>query len=248
MKVSIITATWNSEATIQTALESLCLQDYPNIEHIVVDGKSSDDTLGLVKKYGLETVKVISETDEGLYYALNKGISLSSGDIVGFLHSDDIFASKDTISNIVTFFKKNECDAVYGDLEYVANGNVDRVIRFWKSRQYNPSIIRSGWMPPHPTFFMKREHYKNFGSFNTIYRISADYDALLRYLLSEVLVVQYIPIVVSKMRVGGVSNRSIRNVILKMSEDVRIMKHHELAPFRALIGKNLSKLIQFFNH
>lgn len=245
VKVSIITATWNSEATIKTALDSLCSQDYLDIEHIVVDGKSSDDTLNLVEQYGLDAAKISCECDDGLYDALNKGINLASGDIVGFLHSDDLLASESAISNIVSCFNETGCDAVYGDLQYVAKDNVLKIIRFWKSRAYTPSIIKRGWMPPHPTFFMKREHYEKLGSFDTSYRISADYDALLRYLLSDNFQVHYMPSVISKMRVGGISNGNLGNVLLKMAEDARVMKSHGLNVVAGLIGKNISKLSQF---
>lgn len=248
MRVSIITATWNSEATLKFALDSIGAQNHSDIEHIIVDGQSKDDTLAVVEKYGLKTVKVLSEADNGLYDALNKGLELASGDLIGFLHSDDVFANDHVISDLVDAFENNDIAAVYGDLEYVASANVKKVIRYWRSNKFVLSDLKNGWMPPHPTFFMKADQYKKLGGFNLKYKISADYDHLLRCLLKEDFNVKYLPFVITKMRVGGVSNRSIKNIILKMAEDVSIMKEHGIAPFRALILKNFSKLIQFYNH
>lgn len=248
MKVSIITATWNSEATIKFALDSVGAQNYPDIQHIIIDGQSKDGTLNLVERYGLKTVKVLSEADNGLYDALNKGLKLASGDIIGFLHSDDVFANNHVIYDLVDAFENNDIDAVYGDLEYVASENVEKVIRYWRSKKFVFSALKKGWMPPHPTFFMKADHYEKLGGFDLKYKISSDYDHLLRCLLTEDFNAYYLPSVITKMRVGGVSNRSIKNIILKMVEDVSIMREHGISPLTALLGKNFSKLIQFFNH
>ena len=248
MKVSIITATWNSEATIKFALDSVASQNYPDIEHIIIDGQSQDSTLNLIGSYGFKAVKVVSEADKGLYDALNKGVKLASGDIIGFLHSDDVFANNHVICDLVDTFKNHEIDAVYGDLEYVASENLEKVVRYWKSKKFVLSALKKGWMPPHPTFFMKADHYEKLGGFDLKYKISADYDQLLRCLLSKNFNAFYLPSVITKMRVGGISNRSIKNIKLKMVEDVSIMKKHGISPFKGLLGKNFSKLIQFFNH
>ena len=246
MKVSIVTATWNSAKTIRDSIESVVSQDYGDIEHIIVDGESSDNTLDIVSLSGIENTKVISERDNGIYDALNKGIDLATGDIIAFLHSDDTFAKSSTISSVVTYFRREQCDAVYGDLDYVAKDDCSKIIRRWESRKYEKFLLNRGWMPPHPAFFMKKSAYKKLGKFNTTYKISSDYDALLRYLLSEQISTFYLPEVLSKMRVGGVSNRSLATVLQKMSEDYRIMKCHGLRPLSCLIAKNISKIKQFF--
>jgi glycosyltransferase len=248
LKVSIITATWNSEATIKFALGSVREQNYLNIEHIIIDGQSSDSTLNLIENYGSKTVKVVSEADNGIYDALNKGLNLASGDIVGFLHSDDVFSNNHVISDLVDAFKNSEIDAVYGDLEYVSYNNPETIIRYWKSKNFAFSELKRGWMPPHPTFFMKADNYHKFGGFNTKYKISSDYDHLLRCFLTKDFNAYYLPSVITKMRLGGLSNRSIKNILLKMFEDFSIMRQHGIFPLTALLGKNLSKLIQFFNH
>jgi glycosyltransferase len=248
MKVSIITATWNSEKTIESALDSVSLQNYPDIEHIIIDGQSQDATLNLIKSYGSKAVKVVTEADNGLYDALNKGIKLASGDIIGFLHSDDVFANNHVIYDLVGTFKSSEIDAVYGDLEYVASENLKKVIRYWKSKKFVYAELKKGWMPPHPTFFMKADNYDVLGGFDLKYKISADYDHLLRCLLTKEFNVCYLPFVITKMRLGGVSNRGIKNLALKMIEDASIMQRHGISPLTGLLGKNFSKLIQFFNH
>jgi glycosyltransferase len=221
-------------------------QDYPDIEHIFVDGVSSDDTLNLISALAIENKQVVSEKDAGIYDALNKGIDLASGDIIAFLHSDDTFASSDTLSKVVACFVRERCSVVYGDLVYVSQNDPAKVVRYWKSRKYDRSLLTRGWMPAHPAFFMKKEAYEKLGKFDTSYKISGDYDALLRYLLSDEISTYYLPEVISKMRVGGVSNRSLANIVQKMKEDYRAMKNHGLPPLYCLLGKNLSKLQQFF--
>ena len=246
MKVSIITATLNSAETIECALNSLKNQDYEDIEHIIVDGKSKDNTLSLIKEIGFGYTKVVSETDTGLYDALNKGISLSTGEIVGFLHSDDFFSSTKAISKIVNCFKENNCHAVYGNLNYVSKFNVNKIIRHWESKKFDPSLLTRGWMPPHPTFFMKKVCYEKFGGYNPAYKISADYEAMIRYFSEEIFEAIYLPELISNMRVGGISNRSLKNIFIKMTEDLRIIRSHKLPLIRTFVGKNVSKLNQFF--
>jgi len=245
MKVSIITATYNSEKTILDTLKSLENQTYQNIEYIVIDGASSDDTVELIKNNSTRITKIISEPDKGIYDALNKGLKVATGDVVGFLHSDDLFASNTVIEDIVAKFNLTNSDAVYGDLKYVAQHDTFKVIRLWKSGEYNINRITSGWMPPHPTFFMKRELYDQYGYFDLNFKIAADYDSLLRYIWVNKISLAYIPEVLTLMRVGGASNRSLSNIIQKTKEDIRALSKNNVPILKAIILKNLSKIPQF---
>ncbi|EMM0233375.1 glycosyltransferase family 2 protein [Providencia rettgeri] len=245
MKVSIITATYNSSNTITDTLKSLENQSYPNIEYIVVDGASKDNTLEIVKKYSTKISKIISEPDKGIYDALNKGIDASTGDIIGFLHSDDIFAYSNAIEDLVNTLINEQSHAIYADLEYVSKENTSNVVRRWVSGNYKHSNLKKGWMPPHPTFFMKRNLYKQYGSFDLNFKISADYDSLLRYLWLNNISVSYLPKVVTKMRVGGESNRSFLNILKKTKEDILVLKKNNIFWIYPLLMKNLSKLPQF---
>lgn len=246
MKVSIITATYNSEETILATLNSLDAQTYENIEYIIVDGASKDNTIKIIKNNNARVFSVISEPDKGIYDALNKGINAATGDVVGFLHSDDLFSYPDAVKDIVSTFLDAKCDAVYADLEYVSKDNTDNIIRLWKSGLYSRNKLKSGWMPPHPTFYMKRCMYKKYGLFDLNFKIAADYDSLLRYLWSNSIKMGYLPKVVMKMRVGGASNRSLRNIIQKTQEDIKALKNNDLFWPKALLIKNFSKLPQFF--
>ncbi|PSU50942.1 glycosyl transferase [Photobacterium frigidiphilum] len=245
MKVSIITATYNSAKTIRDTLLSLESQSYSDIEYIIIDGASKDNTLKVINNISSRVTTIISESDKGIYDALNKGIATATGDVVGFLHSDDLFAYPDAIKDIVAQFDTDKCQAVYGDLEYVAQDDTNKVIRLWKSGQYTRSKLKNGWMPPHPTFYMKRELYENFGSFDLSFKIAADYDSLLRYLWANNVSMSYVPKVVMKMRVGGASNRDLRNIIIKTKEDIKALKNNQLFWPQAILIKNLSKIPQF---
>jgi glycosyltransferase len=245
MKISIITATYNSVHTIADTLHSLNQQSYQDIEYIIVDGASKDNTLGVIKELCPRVTRVISEPDEGIYDALNKGIEAATGDVIGFLHSDDLFAYSGAVKDIVTQLESSDCDAIYGDLQYVSKDETDNVIRLWKSGVYFKEKLKNGWMPPHPTFYMKRNLYEKFGLFDLSFKISADYDSLLRYLWTYDVKMTYLPKVVMKMRVGGASNRSLKNIIIKTQEDITVLKKHNIFWPRALLIKNVSKITQF---
>lgn len=250
MKVSIITATYNSERTILDTVNSINQQNYQDIEYIIVDGGSSDNTIDIIKKSCPRVSVLISEPDKGIYDALNKGISIAKGDVIGFLHSDDVFANSDVITLIVEGMLKNKANASYSDLEYVDKDNLNKTVRYWKSGKFSRSRLVYGWMPPHPTFFMERELYERLGLFNLNYKISADYDSMLRYLSHPQLKITYLPIITTKMRVGGISNRSLKTVIKKMKEDITVMKSNGLFWPVTLVTKNLIKIPQFIkrNH
>lgn len=245
MKVSIITATYNSAATLTDTLASLEAQTYSNIEYIIIDGASKDGTVELAKSQCSRIAKLVSEPDKGIYDALNKGIALATGDIVGFLHSDDVLAYPEAIEDLVSCYCAGSYDAIYADLDYVSKDDIQKVIRHWVSGSFDESKLAWGWMPPHPTFYMKKELYEKFGGFNLSYPIAADYDSVLRYLKSNSLKVAYNSNVLIKMRVGGASNNSIKNVIRKIKEERLIMKNNGLFYPYALIMKRLSKIHQF---
>lgn len=248
MKVSIITASYNSEESIAGCLKSCLDQNYDNINYLIIDGNSNDKTLEIVKNHQKDYpfVKIVSEKDHGIYDALNKGINLASGDIIGFVHSDDFLASKDIINNIVSMINSQNLDGVYGDLLYVDRGNTRKIIRNWKSCDFKPGLLKQGWMPAHPTLFLKREVYEKHGLFDLSYRISADYDFMLRIFNDSELNFGYLPKVVTKMSVGGASNRSLKNIIKKSKEDYRAIRSNNVGNFLTLIKKNTSKLKQFF--
>ena len=243
MKISIITATFNNESTIAQTLKSVAYQDYNNIEHIIIDGGSTDKTLEIANKFD-HVAKVISQKDNGIYFALNKGVSLSSGDIIGFLHADDFLENSFILSIIVKSFENFNIDAVYGDLDYVAFDDTKKIIRSWKSKPFESKMLKKGWMPPHPTFYAKKELYNKFGVFNTDYRISADYELILR-LLSNKISVKYVSEVFVKMRLGGISNKNLKNIIQKSKEDLRAIKKNKIGGFYTLFMKNYSKIHQF---
>lgn len=250
MKISIITATYNSAENIGLCLRSIISQSYTNIEHIIIDGNSNDNTLEKIKNYPYKPFKIISEKDDGIYEALNKGIKYATGDIVGFLHSDDFFANSKVIENIAQTFKNNNfIDAVYGDLEYISQKNMTKTIRKWKSSPFKLKLLKKGWMPPHPTLYIKRNVFNSCGGFDTNLKISADYMFILKMFSQPNFNSKYIPQVFIKMRTGGISNKSLIKIILKSKEDwIALRKNHFgfLNSFKVLIFKNISKFAQFF--
>jgi len=248
MKISIVTISYNSESHIEFALKSVIEQDYENIEHIIIDGGSNDRTLEIVNRYTKKHkhIRIISERDEGIYDALNKGINNSNGDIIGFVHSDDFLAYGEVISDLVLKFKKENLDGVYADLQYVNRSDSDIVIRKWKSGLFNESMLKRGWMPPHPTLFLNKKVYIKHGLYNLNYSISADYDYILRIFKDKKLKFGYIPKVITKMRSGGISNRDIVSIIKKSKEDYIAIRENNIGDVFTLINKNLSKIKQFF--
>ncbi|OQP66877.1 glycosyl transferase [Niastella vici] len=245
MKISIITATYNSAATIRDTLVSIAEQQYTNIEHLIVDGASNDNTLAIVNEF-THVAKVISGNDNGIYDAMNKGVLLATGDIIGILNSDDFYTSPFILSKVAAAFKDPAVDAVYGDLLYVKATNVQAVIRTWKSGVYKKGNLYYGWMPPHPTFFVRRQVYDKCGLFNTSLRSAADYELMLRVLLKHNVSARYIPEVLVKMRVGGMSNASLKNRLRANKEDEMAWKLNGLKPyFFTTWLKPIRKILQF---
>lgn len=244
-KISIITAVYNREATVAHAISSVATQTWPKVEHLVVDGASTDGTLAAVAAVSHPRMHLVSEPDRGIYDALNKGIARATGDVVGVLHSDDYFAHERVLSAVASAFSSPQVMAVYGNLDYVSTDDEARVIRHWHSGSYSPAKLRRGWMPPHPALFLRREVFDRYGAYDTTYRIAADYDAILRYFSRGDLRPVYLPEVLVRMRVGGASNGSIGRLIRKSREDYRALRTNEIGGLGALAWKNVSKLGQF---
>ena len=189
---------------------------------------------------------LISERDQGIYDALNKGIKHATGDVVGFLHADDVFENSEVLSKVAVAFEDPAIDAVYGDLVYVRHDDIGQVIRYWRSGLYDDAALSRGWMPPHPTFYVRRSVYERLGGFDTRYRIAADYDTVLRFLAIGKIRAAYIPEVLVRMRAGGISNRSLKTIVRKSLEDMDVLRRNKVGGFRTLAWKNLSKLGQFW--
>jgi glycosyltransferase involved in cell wall biosynthesis len=247
LKVSIITITYNSESTLIDTIDSVLNQSYKDIEYIIVDGGSTDSTVSIVHSYKDKIAKFVSEKDNGLYDALNKGIAMATGDVVGIIHSDDFYTSHHTIANVVDVFKSNHADAVYADLFYVDKADTNKIHRKWKSGHYKHGMFLDGWMPPHPTFFVKRTAYEKYGSFNLELVSAADYELMLRFIHKHKIKLAYLPEFIIKMRVGGKSNVSLKNRIRANSEDRKAWRINGMKPyFYTLYLKPLRKIIQLF--
>lgn len=245
LHISVITAVFNRVGTLGEALRSVRDQHCPNIEHIVIDGGSTDGSLAVLDAYKAGIAKIISEPDGGLYDALNKGIREATGDVIGFMHADDQFASPMALARIASAFEDPAVGAVYGDLVYVKKNDVSQVVRYWRAGQYRRAQLTQGWMPPHPTFYVRREVYSRYGAFDTRYRIAADYENMLRILWRGRVQAAYIPEVLVRMRLGGLSNLSLFNMLHKSREDYAAMRQNGIGGLQALLLKNVTKLPQF---
>ena len=246
MKISVITAVFNAKDTIADAIESVLSQDFADVELVVIDGASTDGTRELLDSYRDRIDVFVSEPDKGIYEALNKGVRHATGDVVGFLHADDLFENSKVLSRIAEAFSDGKIGAAYGDLVYVSKYAPNKVIRYWKSGAYSETSLKHGWMPPHPTFYTRRSVYQEHGGFDTSFRIAADYDCMLRFIGQHKVKCAYLPQTIVRMRVGGESNRSLANIITKSREDYRALKRNGIGGVGALLWKNLSKLPQFF--
>jgi glycosyltransferase len=245
MTISIITATYNSSETIRDTLLSIRQQEYPDIEHIIIDGKSTDDTLDIIKKFP-HVSRIISEKDDGIYDAMNKGVAAVTGDVVGILNSDDVYRHSKVLTKVMEAFKDPAVDVVYGDLQYVKFEDLDKVTRTWKSGTFTKRKFYYGWMPPHPSFFVRRKVYEHAGHFNSSLRSAADYEFMLRVLLKYDHHVQYIPEVLVKMRTGGMSNASFHHRIRANREDREAWRLNNIRPYFFTIPfKPLRKVFQF---
>jgi glycosyltransferase len=246
MKVSIITATYNSAATVSDTLLSVQKQTYPAIEHIIIDGLSNDNTLQIVSGFN-HVHQVVSEKDEGIYDAMNKGIAYTTGDIIGILNSDDFYADENIIEKVVQIFNTTKCDAVYGDLVFVDAVQTNKVSRKWIAGGYNEELFLKGWMPPHPTFFVRKEIYNQFGKFITTLKSSADYELMIRFLYLHKIKVKYLPATLVHMRSGGQSTKSVLNRLKANYEDYQAWRLNSLKPkWYTLLLKPIRKIKQFY--
>ncbi len=245
MKISVVTAVFNRVSTIGQAMESVQRQTHPLVEHVIQDGCSSDGTLNAIATFANETTQLVSERDSGIYDAINRGIQRASGDVIGLMHSDDFFSNDSVLAKVAHAFADPMIEGVYGDLHYVSADNPARVVRHWYSGQYEASLLKFGWMPPHPTLYLRRDVFERFGLYDTSFSIAADYDAILRYLFKGRITLSYIPEVLVTMRLGGESNRSLERIMRKSREDLRAIRQNGVGGVGTLVGKNLSKLAQF---
>ncbi len=245
MHISIITICYNREATIAKAIESVLSQDYPNIEYIIIDGNSKDSTAAIIKSYSDKITHFISEPDQGMYDALNKGLRLATGDIIGLMHSDDEFYDATVVSQIVAGFKNNTTtDGVYGDGIYVSNDAEEKIIRNRIGGDYHFKRLKKGWLPLHPTVYLKRSLMEEYGYYNLNFKIASDTEFLLRYLYKFQIKMTYLPTYIVKMRMGGLST-SYKRALEVLYEDYKIYKFHNISALRAVSLKKISALTQY---
>ncbi|WP_431440813.1 glycosyltransferase family 2 protein [Bacteroides hominis] len=229
LKISLITTSYNSETTISDTLSSVLFQSYSNIEYIIVDGGSSDETISIIKEYEPlfnGRLKWVSEKDDGIYDAMNKGIQMASGDIVGILNSDDFFTSDNVLAAIITEFDRYSLDAVYGDVHFVRSNNLHKSIRYYSSKIFKPKLMRLGFMPAHPSFYCWKDCFLKYGFYKIDYSICADFELLLRFIYVHKIVTKYIPMDMVTMRVGGVSTNGLKSHIKILREHLRAFKEN----------------------
>jgi glycosyltransferase involved in cell wall biosynthesis len=245
LKITVITVSYNAQRSIEQCVQSVINQDYPHIEYIIIDGNSNDDTLSILGKYKNYITVLVSEPDKGIYDAMNKGIARATGDVIGMLNADDYFADNHTLTVVSEAFKNNQPDIVYGDLDYIKKDG--STFRKWRSGPYSKGLFNLGWMPPHPTFYCRREVFNKLGNYSLAYGTAADYELMLRFIHLNLLPVFYVNKVLVKMSTGGVSNSSIKNRIKAMVFDMRAMYNNRiLFPPITLLLKPLRKIGQFF--
>ncbi len=244
IKISLITVTRNAESSIQRCIDSVLSQDYANVEYIVIDGNSTDGTAQIISKHINNIAYFVSEPDRGIYDAMNKGIKIATGDIVGILNADDFFANNQVLSNVAQAFAENKIDALYGDLDYIKPDG--SVVRRWVSGSYKASLFNWGWMPPHPTFYCKRLFFNELGLYDMSFGTAADYELMLRFLFKNKLQVHYLNSLMVKMQTGGASNQTLKNRIQAWKADLTAMgKNGVLFPHVCVIFKPLRKLVQY---
>lgn len=245
--VSLITVSFNSAKTIADTIKSVRLQNYPNIEYIIIDGGSTDETLDVIEQNSDIIDCVLSEKDDGIYDAMNKGIRLANGDVIGFINADDVLANSVVIEHVVHAIEKDGVQACYSDLVYVDQYDLSKLIRFWKASDFKSGLFSKGWSPPHPTFYVKKSVYEQFGLFSQDYKMGNDIELMLRFLEKHRIKSIYVPEIWVKMRVGGVSNQSIRNILIQNKEIIKAAKANGVPFFipEFIFGKLIRRFFQF---
>jgi glycosyltransferase involved in cell wall biosynthesis len=247
--ISIVTVSYNSKGTIIDTIRSVLSQTYPDIEYIVIDGSSSDGTIELIKSFGDKIQKFVSEPDKGIYDAINKGIRLSTGNIIGILNSDDFFYSDNVIQKVVDAFHRDNIDAVYGDVQFVDPVNTSKIVRYYSSKQFKPTKFKFGFMPAHPSFYVKRELFGKLGSYKTDYKIAADFELLARFMYVNQIRCKYIEMPFVSMRTGGVSNKSILSNIILNKEIARACKENGIhTNYINIYSKYFTKVFEYIGN
>lgn len=248
MKISIITVCYNAASTLADTLDSVVIQSYPHVEHIIIDGKSVDGTEGVVKAYGQHVAKWVSEQDHGIYDAMNKGIAMATGDVIGTLNADDFYSDDHVLEDVAKVFLDPTVEACYGDLVYVRQNHVGQVVRLWKSIAFKPGSFKLGWMPAHPTFFVRASVYERLGAFDLNYKIAADFELLFRFIEQNRIKTVYLPKVLVKMRLGGTTNKNMANVATQNKEIFSILRRYyaDFSVIRFVVSKALNRTAQFY--
>lgn len=246
-RLSLITVSYNAQKTIARTMQSVQAQDYPAVEHIVIDGGSQDETLSLIRAHATAQTEWHSEPDNGIYDAMNKGLALATGEIVGFLNADDCFAHQQVLSRVAACFKDPKMDACYGDLVYFTPNNPHKIMRYWRSKPFRPGLFAKGWCPPHPTFYARKTVYERYGGFNLDYQMGNDVELMMRFLEKYRINSQYVPDVWVNMQLGGVSNQSMRHILIQNLEILKAAKALAvpIAPIPYWTYKCIDRLLQF---
>lgn len=246
MKISLITVTYNAEEFLKCCIQSVICQTYSDLEYIIVDGKSTDCTVNVIRKFEKNINKIIIESDKGMYDALNKGIQLATGDIIGILNADDYLENEMVIERIAHAFSISNADIVYGNLNYVQRYNTQKVVRKWRAKPYRNGLFNWGWMPAHPTFYASKELFLKLGNYRLNYGSAADYELMLRFMHKNNATAYYLNAVIVNMRVGGISNSSIKNRLQASFNDLKAMIDNGIKyPYLAIVLKPIQKLGQF---
>jgi glycosyltransferase involved in cell wall biosynthesis len=248
MKISIITVAFNAAPTIADTLESVAAQTHPDIEHIVVDGASTDGTLGVLKRHGRRVARLISEPDQGIYDAMNKGLRLATGEVIGFLNADDVYADAGVLERVSEIMEREKLDALFGDAEFVSPTHPDRLLRRYRSERFRSDRIAWGWMPAHPTLFLRCQVYERFGQFRTDYRIAGDFELVARIFHGGTLSYRHVPEVLVRMRTGGISTGGWRNTLLLNREVLRACRENGIpTSLPKILSKYPAKLLEFLH-
>ncbi len=226
MKLSIITVVYNNVSTIEFAINSVLSQDYSDVEYIIIDGQSTDGTIEKIAPYEEHVAHFISEPDQGIYDAMNKGLSRVTGDVIGILNSDDFYANNTILTQVAQTFQKTSVDLVFGDIIFVQPENLNKITRYYSSANFHPDKFAWGWMPAHPSCFLRRDVYEKYGYFKTDYQIAADYELLTRFMVKHNVSYQYLPMVFVKMRTGGISGRNLKSNWILNQEIVRACREN----------------------